>query len=79
MMFAHARIQKVWPEGSNFDGVFVVVVVCLFFVCVFDERREDQNNTKSGPSSACQRNANEMAFLRRADDGPTLNVGCVAF
>ena len=35
--------------------------------------------TKSGPSSARTRNATEMAFRWRADDGPTLNVSLVAF
>ena len=32
----------------------------------------------SGPLSARQRNAIRMAFLRRVDDGPTLNAGLVA-
>ena len=41
----HAQIQKVLPEGVQF---------CQHFYC---ECREDPNNTKSGPSSARQRNA----------------------
>ena len=43
-----------------------------------DERIEDQNTAINGPSSARQRNAIEMAFPWRADDGPTLNAGLVA-
>ena len=38
----------------------------------FDNGREDQNSTKSGPSSAHQRNAIEIAFRWWADDDPTL-------
>ena len=38
---AHARIQKVLSEGSNFDNVFLV-----------DEGREDQNTTISGTALA---------------------------
>ena len=40
-----ARIKKVLSEGSKFNGFFVI------------ESREDPNTTKSGPSSAHQRNA----------------------
>ena len=40
--------------------------------------REDRNATKSGPSSARQRNAIEMAFRWHADNGPPLNAGLVA-
>ena len=36
-----------------------------------------ENTTKSGPSSARQRNAIEMAYRWRADDGPTLIAGLV--
>ena len=52
----------------------------LFFMCFFVLRgwREDRNATKSGPSSARQRNAIEMAFRRHADKGPPLNAGLVA-
>ena len=32
----------------------------------------------SWPSSARQRNAIQMAFRWRADDGPTMNAGLVA-
>ena len=64
-MILHARIQKVLSEG----------VKLLFFFFLVDEGREDPKNTKSGPSSARQRNAIEMAFHWRADDGPTLNAG----
>ena len=44
----------------------------------YDEWRKDQNTTISGPSSAPQRKAIEMAFLWRADDGHTFNAGLVA-
>ena len=40
--------------------------------------REDQNVTISGPSSARQRNAIEMAVRWRADIGPPLNAGLVS-
>ena len=46
--FAHfAQIQKVLPEGSDFDNVFFLV----------DEGRDDQNTTIIGPTSVRQRNA----------------------
>ena len=60
-----ALIQKVLSEGYQ-----------LFLFLVDEERRENLNNT-SGPSSAHQRNAIQMAFHWRADDGPTLNAGLV--
>ena len=63
----HARFRKVLSKGSNFDNVFLV-----------EEGREDPNITKSGPSSACQRNAISMAFRWQADDGPPLYAGLVA-
>ena len=50
----------------------------FFAVFLVDERRDDQNTTKSGPSSAHQRNAIYMAFCWRPDDGLTLNSGLVA-
>ena len=55
-------------RGSTLTFLFV------FFV----EGMEDRNATKSGPSSARQRNAIEMAFRWRADNGPPLNAGSVA-
>ena len=39
---------------------------------------EDLNTAINGPSTARQRNAIEMAFRWRTDDGQTLNVGLVA-
>ena len=65
--FTHARIQKVLSEGSNFN------FLCLF--SFFDEGRKDSNTTISGPSTARQRNAIQMAFRWRADGGPTLIAG----
>ena len=44
----------------------------------FEMGKEDPNSTKSGPSSAHQRNAIKMAFRWRVDDGPTLNAGLAA-
>ena len=65
------RIQKVLSE---------VGPILLSFVLV-DEGKEGPN-TKSGPSSAHQRNAIHMAFCWRERifaGGPTLNAGLVAF
>ena len=59
--------RKFCQMGSNFDIFFVV-----------DEGWEDPNTTLCGSSSTRQRNAIEMAFRWRADDGPTLNAGLVA-
>ena len=39
-----------------------------------DEEKENPNTSISGPSSARQRNAIEMAFRWCADDCPTLNA-----
>ena len=50
--------------------------VCFLFLV--DDGSEDPNNTKSGPSSARQRNVIEMAFRWRDDNGPTLYAGLVA-
>ena len=50
--------SKFCQRGSNSDNLFLV-----------DEGREDPNTTKTGPSSARQRNA---------DNGTTLNAGLVA-
>ena len=56
----HARIQKVLSEGSNFNFLFL-------FSFFFDEGRKDSNTTITGPSTACQQNAVQMAFRWRAD------------
>ena len=50
------------------DKVFLLV----------DGAIEDPNTALIGPSSARQRNAIEMAFRLRADDGPILKAGLVA-
>ena len=44
----------------------------------FDKGIEDTTIALNGPSSARQRNAIEMAFRWRADDGSTLYAGLVA-
>ena len=49
-----------------------------FFFSLVDEGKWDQNTTNIGPSSARKRNATEMAFRWRADDGLTLNAALVA-
>ena len=46
-----------------------------FFFLFFDEGKEYLNSTKRWPSSAHERNAIEMAFRWRTDDGPTLIHG----
>ena len=54
-------------RGSNSDDFFS-----------FGEgRTEDPYYTKSGPSSAHQRNAIFMAFRYRSYDSPTMNAGLV--
>ena len=50
----------------------------LIIFSLVDEGRKDPNTTIIWPLSACQQNTICMAFNRRADDGPTLNVGLVA-
>ena len=59
--------RKFCQRGSNFEAFFLV-----------DEGREDPNTTKSGPPLARQRNAIEIAFHWRVDDGPTLNASLIA-
>ena len=45
---------------------------------IVDKGIEDPNTAINWTSSADQRNSIEMAFLWRADDGPTFNAGLVA-
>ena len=59
--------RKFCQRGSNTD----------FFMLLMGWK-EDRNATKSGQSSARQRNATEMAFCWRTDIGPPLNGGLVA-
>ena len=61
--------RKFCQRVSKFDEGFFLLL--LFIV---GEGIEDPNWL----SSARQRNAIEMAFRCRADDGPTLNAGLVA-
>ena len=49
--------------GPNFIKTFLV-----------DRGKEDPNTAINGPSSARQRNAINIAFRWRADDGPTLKA-----
>ena len=53
--------RKFCQRESNYDNVFLV-----------DDAKEDPNTTISGPSSARQRNAIQMAFRWPVDYGPTL-------
>ena len=62
--------RKFCQRGSNFNNVV------FFFLA--DEGWEDPNTTISGPSSARQQNAIEMAFRWHADNDPPLNAGLVA-
>ena len=59
--YMHVPNQKILSEGVQLWRVFWLILV--------DERREDPNTNKSGPSSARQWNAISMAFRWRADDG----------
>ena len=68
-LYKHARIQKGLSDGGSKLKTFFLV----------DKGIEDPNTAINGPSSACQRNTIEMAFRWWANDGPTLNVGLVAF
>ena len=70
--WAHARIQKVLSEGVQLWQRYLL----LFLVVVVFKLMRD--TTKSGPSSAHQRNAIKMAFGWRADGDPALNAGLVA-
>ena len=65
LILSCADPESFCQRESNFDNVFFLV----------DKRRDGPNTTKSGSSSAHQRNA---IFRWRADDGPTLNSGLVA-
>ena len=59
------------------DPEIVREIETTFFFLV-DEGKKDPNTTKSGPLSARQRNAMQMAYRWRTDNGPTLNAGLVA-
>ena len=62
------RPRKFCQRGSKFNNNFFL----------FDLGIEDPNTALIGPSSACQQNAIEMAFLWLEDDGSILNAGLVA-
>ena len=62
--------MKFCQRGSN------SATLTTFFVLFTG--REDPNITKSGPSSASQRNTIYMAFRWCANDDTTLNAGLVA-
>ena len=66
----HARIKKILSEGVQYSADVVFFLFFVFF--------EEMDATKSGSSSARQRNAIKMAFSWRADNGPPLNAGLVA-
>ena len=54
--------------GSSSDNVFLVD----------EEKRDDPNNTKSGPSLSHQQNPIKMVFRWWANVGQKLNAGLVA-
>ena len=58
------------PTLTKFVYFFSLILLVYLY-----EGWEDHNITQSGPSSACQRNAIEMAIRWRADDSPTSNAG----
>ena len=66
IFITHARILKVLPEGIQ------------LWLCLIGGERIQTHTTISGPSSARQRNAIEMAFSWRAEDGLAMNAGSVA-
>ena len=66
------------PESFVRGGPNLMFSFFSFFFFLAVEGLDDPNITINGPSSACQRNAIEMAFRWRADDGPTLNASLVA-
>ena len=49
----HVRIQEELSEGASTQTTFFF----FFFLLTCNHNREDPNTTKSGPSSANQRNA----------------------
>ena len=60
------------PESFVRGGPTLTFYFCFLFFS--DEERNDSNTTISGPSTARQRNAIQIAFRWRADGGPTLNA-----
>ena len=61
----HARIQKVLSVrggGGGEESTLTTFFIFFIYFLVGDKVREDQNTTKSRPSSAHQRNFIEMAF-----------------
>ena len=64
------------PECFVRGGPNLMLGFFVFFKV--GEGIEDQNITINGPSSARQRNAIQIAFSWRAEDGPTLIAGLVA-
>ena len=67
MVYACADPERFVRGGPTLPFYFFI----LFFFC---EGRKDSNTTISGPSTARQRNAIQMAFRWRADGGPTLKA-----
>ena len=60
------------PESFVRRGPTLTFYFCFLY---FDEGTKDSNTTISGPLTARQRNAIQMAFRWRADGGPILNAG----
>ena len=67
-----------WAEDESFVRRVITLTTFFSFFSLVDEGRCDSNTTKSGPSSAHNRNAIKMAFRWWDEDDPTLNAGLVA-
>ena len=72
--------QLYCADPENFVRGSPTLTTFFFFFFFFFLRgvREDRKATKNGPSSARLRNAIEIAFCWRVDNGPPLNAGLVA-
>ena len=73
LLFMHGS-RKFCQRGSNSTLTCFFFFVYLFFFLILMRERKDPNTTKSGPSSALQRNTISIAFRWRADNGPTCHV-----
>ena len=74
-MFNYSRLTCADLESFVRDGQNLIT---FFFLFLVDKGIEDPNTALNGPSSARQRNAIEIAFRWRPDDGPTMYAGVVA-
>ena len=80
-LFVYAMLSLPY-DATCADPVMFVregpTLTTFFFLFIVDDgSREGPNNTKSGPTSARQRNAIGKEFRLRADDGPTMKASLV--